>query len=579
MRNLKFIIGLALILTLLVPNEKSYATSETYIVTPDIGVNLRDKPNADSNIVNKLKQGTKVKITNTSGEWSKVSVNKDVGYIKSEYLKEFTQDLGPIYSYYDSILNNYTSNTHTYFLIYDFTQDGIEELYIADFEDSNHHKLYSGKKLLVDEYLEGGLTVYSDEYNYYLVSDSGMNRGDSVTDNAIKTDFNYDSLWVNTSYEWEEVIHPGNLRLGQTSISNEWNQFTEYELAGETYYLDPSIETTEYFKNKKKISKKEYDAFRNLYKNAINNVRVASFDGLSITKNEDYTSNLEQTKEHLKNLYDSQISSDEKLPYSDEQISEIENYIYLHISGAGQIYNENNEFKYVNLIHNFVGLYAASFGEEIRDHFHENTTVINENQHEVLNKDNVDNWLYTFYGSKIDNTQLNKELEEDLNGDIIYWELQGDTYICYCDGLGSPPVTPKLFGITALENDFYAIEYGEYWAEDSLLGPPSSKGVIVVKKVTTLENEVHYPYIKTYDSLDAINETEINTYANQLDIVIDNTVNEDKIVITEQAVTAAPKETQEDSKKSNSNLWIPLLIGILLLASIFCFLIYKNKKK
>lgn len=590
MRNFKFAIGLVLILTLIIPTEKSYAANETYIVTPDIGVNLRDKPNTESNVVSKLKQGTKVRITNTSGEWSKVSVNNEVGYIKSEYLKEFDVDLSSIYAYYDSILNKYHSSNHNYSLIYDFTQDGIEELYIAEFEDSGQHKLYSGEKLLIDEHLDGGLTIYSDEYNYYLVSEFGMNRGNSVTDNAIKTDFNYDSLWVNSSYYWENVIHPGNLRLAQTSISSEWNELTEYDLAGEYYYLNPPIETTEYFKNDKKISKKEYEAFKNLYESAPNKVNPAYYDITSVVKNEDYTSNLEQTKEHLKQLYDEQIPADEKLPYTDEQINEIEKYIYLHISGAGGYNsNQNNQLKYIDLLEIFEGLYTIGFDEQISNEFSLGTTEINDMLYEILDKTKVDKWFYTFYGIKMDHAQLQIEKQDYINGvpieererleTIRDQELQNNTYICYCDGMGSPPVIPKLLGIKALENDFYAIEYGEYGMEDSLIQAPYSTSVIVVKKVTTLENETYYPYIKTYLSLDEIDENEINAYAEKLDIVIDNTVKEDKTVVTEQAVTAAPKETQEDSKKSNSNLWIPLLIGILLFISIFGFLFYKNKKK
>jgi uncharacterized protein YgiM (DUF1202 family) len=55
-------------------------------------VNLRGEPNTNGLIITVVPSGTLVNVIEENEGWSKVSLNKDTGYIYSSYLKTFNPD-------------------------------------------------------------------------------------------------------------------------------------------------------------------------------------------------------------------------------------------------------------------------------------------------------------------------------------------------------------------------------------------------------------------------------------------------------------------------------------------------------
>lgn len=54
--------------------------------TKKSGVNLREQPTTDSEILDTLDKATKLTITGTAGEWTRVAVNNETGFISTEFV-------------------------------------------------------------------------------------------------------------------------------------------------------------------------------------------------------------------------------------------------------------------------------------------------------------------------------------------------------------------------------------------------------------------------------------------------------------------------------------------------------------
>lgn len=75
--------------------EKSHAEVETNgpqtkngIVRNSIFVNIRKEPNLESEVLDTVRRGTKVTITDIVGSFYKILLGEDVGYISKIYVEE-----------------------------------------------------------------------------------------------------------------------------------------------------------------------------------------------------------------------------------------------------------------------------------------------------------------------------------------------------------------------------------------------------------------------------------------------------------------------------------------------------------
>ena len=120
------------------------------IISAEQGVNMTATANPDGMKVAVLKQGTRVKLIREEDSWSKVEYNGRLGWVRNEVIQPFAEDLLPVYSVYYKLLEE--TDHLVYALVNDFTQDGIEDLYIViDSNPSNGQyieKIYSGNNVI-----------------------------------------------------------------------------------------------------------------------------------------------------------------------------------------------------------------------------------------------------------------------------------------------------------------------------------------------------------------------------------------------------------------------------------------------
>lgn len=76
-----------LVLSLLLINIQTFS-QETKYVNADI-LNVREKATSQSEVINKIKRGQKIKVFSSEGKWSKVILdNGETGYVSSDFLSD-----------------------------------------------------------------------------------------------------------------------------------------------------------------------------------------------------------------------------------------------------------------------------------------------------------------------------------------------------------------------------------------------------------------------------------------------------------------------------------------------------------
>ena len=169
---------LALLLGLTMHSNPSSAEGSPFsIISADERVTMTVTADPNGMKVAILKPGTRVKVVRQEASWSKIEYNGRLGWVRNEAVKPFTQDLLPIYASYYKLLDE--TEHIIYALVSDFTQDGIEDLYMII--DSNPTKgqyvetIYSGETIIYQKNLKHGLSILKDSTDYYLFHHSQKN--------------------------------------------------------------------------------------------------------------------------------------------------------------------------------------------------------------------------------------------------------------------------------------------------------------------------------------------------------------------------------------------------------------------
>lgn len=204
------------------------------IISAEQGTNMTATANPDGMKVAVLKQGGRVKLIRQEDSWSKVEYNGRVGWVRNEAITPFAEDLLSIYSIYYKLLEG-TENL-VYALVNDFTQDGIEDLYIIVDADPSKgqyiEKIYSGNSVIYQKNLKHGLTVLKDTTDYYLFHHAQTNSEKklklSELNDQAKTDY-YEASEGESSYEIVAntymhtyfVVQSSNGKLSELTFTHE----------------------------------------------------------------------------------------------------------------------------------------------------------------------------------------------------------------------------------------------------------------------------------------------------------------------------------------------------------------------
>lgn len=592
-----------LLFTVLLPNPFAMAQEEVqqYIVTTTNGVSMTASADEKGMIVAKLSKGARVKFVRQQDNWVKVDYKGRLGWVPSETIAPFTADLLSIYaSYYQQLTK---LDPIIYGLVADFTQDGIEDLYII--RDSNPSKgvyeeyIYSGKQLIYQKNSKSGLTVLKNGDNYYLYHHAQTNDEEKYKlkqlNNQAKTDY-FEASAGKESYEITANNYiKSYFILGAGAGAVDEQTFTYEQVASKDYYgaelkneYDESIYLENYALSKggktNTLMQQDYhDLFSTYEKSKV--VKVIYDDQYkSATLNERFQFDSNRMKKELLDLaeaalpekqLDSEQSELDKIQYLLDQSVDLE------IPYKSKL--DRNMLTYFKAVQRGIANGMTGFDST-------QLLITNNETTTTYERAPIDQLIYDFYGVKMKPDDFNEltndtgylMTEESYVANIIE-ETQTKTYIYR-----------QLVAIETLENGYIALNYTDYEmpiemkvspTNESMLiaGNKVGQGYVLLKRLP-FESDVKFVYIDTVDSLNYLNVDQFGVYENSLD-VIQKLSAEQKAQQTEEAqvieITETKKEAsaQFEAEPEPTKSWWPLLGGALLVISVFAVSYYFYRKR
>lgn len=554
----------------LIGMKSSQAASDTYIVTPEVGVNLRADPQQEgTETVAKLKQGTRVETLEKSGDWMKVSYEGKEGYIKSEHLKLLDIDLIAAYKHYATILEE-VAGEWTYSLLYDFTQDGLEELYIVSYEDERlRHRIFSGETELFEDYVHydrGQLTIYWDNINYYIMTNHYYFSDNSYKPSEVGIPSRHELVHAHMVVENTNIIGSGYLSLSELQMGTESSQVvSEFETNGEIFEVgENEFEINLYSVEKEEVTEEQWKKRLDTYRNAPNHLEIYG------ESEEAY--NFDETVAQLSALYKKYTESPTELSLEKSEVEEIKWYTYYldYMLNRKSIRDHSGGIDYFELL-NMALFYSDHFAESYDEGDYDYPKL------------KIDEWVYNNFGVKLDQQQMQDiilkyetayEKEHGTDYGMVSIEIHDESYTKSINGDGMILMMgeeePEIINSYQLGNDFIALEF-------AMLGPVKELSImsaefdyIIVKKVEAANGDMHYPYIDTVKTLEGLDYDALNNYAEALDIVKDykNVELDDQ-----QDEASSVEESKEQDKKLSEKqeettpymFYALIIIGVVLI--------------
>lgn len=520
-----------------------------------------------------------------SGKWLKVSYEGKEGYMKAEHVKSLDLDLVAAYKHYAAVLEEELQPPY-YTLLHDFTQDGLEELYFIYLSENREvrHTMLSGEEVLFDEVVgREGVTIYWDDYDYYLVAyvdESGGVHQLDPSDFGISSQHEY--LIVRIGTEMVDIIRSGNLSLSKTKAQRDYQHAVAFETDEEQFDADVDLDTGWYGIDGKEVTEEEWKEVVSGYQNAPHSV---SFSNDYKQGYDNEISNYEETIDQLYALYKKygeETASTKELVDAD-QIAEIEWYTnFKNLQAHGGISIGNTSLNYLD--------------EGEIDYISLLTMALSHPTHEAHDPSHypraqIDDWIYKNFGLRMDDEQVKEQIERYENAflaehesgyGMFYTEVHDDYYAqrTTADGIAwlwlELDYEPTIVDHYQLEDDFIALAYMELGPQKELNLMGTEPDYIIVKKVEAANGDRYYPYITTLQSLDQLDYGALNKYAENLDLVQEHK----EVASTEESVD---KDTEEAALKGSAgqttrkagNYALIMIGGLLLLVVV----VGVNRKK
>lgn len=562
MRVLKIVLGLVLF-SALFPNSKVMAQEEEslYMVNAQDGAVMTASANVNGMVVAKLKQGTRVKLVREQGDWVKIDYNGRLGWVKGELISPFTKELLPIYSSYYKLLQ---SLDHIiYALVADFTQDGVEDLYVV--LDSNPSKgqyeetIYSGDQVIYQNNNTNGLTIFKNANDYFLYHHTQTNSDKkfklSQLNEQAKTDYYEVSggkdtyeITANTYLKSYFVLSSGNGNVSAQTIKQE--QIASKDFYGAEYKneYEESIYLENYAlsKNGKTESLLEHD-FKELFstyeKSKIVKV-IYDDDYKSASLNERFTFDVARVQKELLDLA-AAVLPRKQIEWDAIELEVLQQKLAQSVL-LEMPYSEaisRNALSYFQMVEQglqqgFVGYSSNDFGMNIS----EKETSFKRGQ--------VDGLIYDFYGLK-----MNEEAFNRLGNNEGYLVDDENYSAPLIDAEPTETYTYRqLQAIESLENNYVALKYQDYEmpknvivaeANESVIigGNELGKGYVLFKRLP-FKTGVKWIYIDTVEQLEYLNKAQYATYENSLDII--------------QKFIAEQEKQNNDEEQSEEKLAMPI---------------------
>lgn len=566
-----------LVITAFLPVLETNAQNEPEIlvVTPDVGVKFRSEPKQEpSNILDALKQGSKVKMLDEKGDWMKVDYLGKTGWIHKDYLSPFTADIASVYAAYIDILS--TTYNPIKVIFYDFTQDGIEELYILENlgEGSPNYvqKIFSGKEIIYESSGEFSIDIYSDRYNYFIVESGYISRGESrelsyfgSKANEISPDFIYDGLVSTNEYNYHHsIIRPGNNKLIVDTLG-----MLEIE-AGD-------ILVQEYTKNDTSITKEQYESVEQIYANTTNHESIYIYDvGYAYLNPSHTNTNVQDIVAQIESAYNSIYTPQKSIEgLTEQEVGYFQNKVnqLIGLSIPFSEVEERNTNTFLSKWEHAMLMGKLGVPQEKFTYSQPENTYLFRYDRQPIEK-----FIYDFYGMKLRNDEFisNNIGEENTS-------LNDEYFVCLCDGLGSGggELFHELTAVTPIDQDYIAVAYNRYdvpiktsIASENLEGLAAANLLgteyAIFKKIASKEG-LYYPYIDTVDSIESVDYKKYNGYVEELDVY--------KEYISGQEDLAANETSQKETNIHSQKLLIVGGIVAVVLALVGTVVYFSRRKK
>ena len=556
-----------------------------------------------------LKPGTRVKLVRQEESWSKIEYNGRLGWVRQDVLKPFTEDLLPIYSSYYKLLD--TTEHVVYALVADFTQDGIEDLFMI--VDSNPTKgqyiemIYSGDTVIYQKHLKYGLSVLKDSTDYYLFHHSQKNTDKSYKLSELNKQAQIDYLEVSegkSSYEIGVnhylmsyyIVQAGNGKVHEQTFTHEQaaskdaygsDKVNEY---GENIYLENySLSSNGQTKT---LLEKDYKELFALYEKSKGAKIIYRDDGNSAALSDKFTFDLKRAKEELLRLA-TDITVQKPVDVLDSELNLLK--LKLAQSVVLEMPYENgisrNALTLVKNVENGItnGLagYEASYFTKAKLEFPIDGMAYTE-------RTPIDQVIYDFYGTTVNADEFNALASIEnryLDKDYYQYPLEeaekSNTYIYR-----------QLQSVEQLESGYDVLEFVDYEMpvdiavsesnENALIaGEKVNKGYVVLKRLP-FKSETKWIYVDTVSHIDLMNEKHYATYENTLSVVQrfvaeqqivepnDEEVRAEEMVVASAAVDGNRKQVEVQDTKVP---WGVLAAMFLLASSVFggAYYVYRRK--
>lgn len=577
-----------------------------YTIVPEVGVSMTATADVQGMTVAKLKQGARVGMVLQQDGWTKIDYNGRLGWVKNEFIKPFMTDVKPIYSSYYKQLH--TTENLVYALVYDFTQDGVEDLYIVTDADTSKgeyvEQIFSGEELVYKKTLQDGLMIVRDATEYYIKHYSAINRDSTFAlgdlNNQAKTDY-YEGSGGKEDYKIQTSSYFNTIHIVKSANGGVQElTFSAEEVASKNYYgsdnvnqYNESIYANHYLLSnngkKKSLTYKDFQQAIAPYERAKVVMDIYSDDYRSAVLTNRYAFQVERVVQQLfelaKKSPNASIVGETLVEYDQQEVAMLRQRLaqsaVLEIPLSAE--EERNFLTYFKKVEQGIVTSIPYVDPEL---FTRTTTLENERGQKYYDRTPIDQVLYDFYGVKINDDQFKAastidgpQVDEAYYASAFTEPEQQQTYLYR-----------QLQNIIKLDNDYIALQFADYempWdvladeIDESVLiaGDNTGAGYVILKRLP-FKKGTQWVYIDTIDTIEGISLVRYQEYANNL-YAIQQLAAEQKVPEVE-SVEDAPIEVVQlasEPEESTGSIW-PFLLAMVLSYGIYAagYTWYRKKK-
>ena len=596
MNGLKRWIGLALLMIVLPTHVAAQEQTSFYVVKAAEGATMTASASPTGMVVANLKQGARIKFVRQEEQWVKVDYNGRLGWVSSELIAPFTKELLPVYSSYYKLLQN--TNDIIYALIADFTQDGVEDLYVIT--DANPSKgqyqefIYSGDQVIYQKNRTAGVTILQNGADYYIwhYAQTNADKKYRLADlnNQAKTDYfevsegkgTYE-ITANTYLKSYSVVQSGNGAVVEQVLSHEQVASKDYYGAEQSNEYEESIYLENYTLSKngetKTVLERQFDELFSYYEKS-KVMRVIYEDAYnSAALSNRFLFDVERVKQELLNLAQVVIPK-KQIDYPEIEQEQLQTKLsqsaLLEIPYKDAV--SRNAATYFQMIEQAIPLGLAGY-DSVK--FNKMTTE----QQTTYNRDAVNALIYDFYGAMMNDEEFNRLANADG------YAVDGELYVTT---VKETPATDTYIyrqwqGAKDLDNNYVALKFEDFEMpqnvkvsdenESALIaGTPQNQGYVLFKRLP-FKAGTKFVYIDTVEDLNYLNTDQYGVYENSLAMVQKFVAEKQTVSIEETLEQEVEQEPEPDAllpiePQQQSNKWL-LFLGIGMLIAVSAITIRK----